>query len=347
MAQYSKMKNIAVIGAGRWGPNHVRNFSAQKNCQVVAVADPREEALARIRANFTYLRAYKDYADILDMPDVDAVVVAVPTSLHYQVVRDALTAGKNVLCEKPLTSKSADAWELVDLAEKMRLQLMVGHVFLFNPGIAYLLQAAREHALGPLYYVSAVRTNLGPFRSDVNAAWDLASHDIYIFNAILDSRPVAVSAVGASYLSPPVEDLAFLTMQYANGSVAHAHASWLDPKKVRQITLVGEKKMITWDEFGVPAPIMVFNRSVVREPVYNSFGEFQLLTREGDVMIPHIPPKEPLAAQAVEFVARLHGTSNDLVRGSARQGAEVVDILMAASRSMLSHGAMQEVEYGR
>lgn len=341
------MNKIAVIGTGRWGPNHVRNFNALKDCQVVAVADLNAEALGRMQANFPGLQGCGDYREVLHRSDVNAVVVATPTSTHALIVREALQAGKHVLCEKPLTANSADAWELVKLAEKAGLHLMVGHVFLFNPGIDYLIQAAREEAIGPLYYVNAIRTNLGPFRSDVNAAWDLASHDVYIFNAILGRRPTAVSAVGASYLRPPVEDLAFLTLQYDNGTVAHAHASWLDPRKVRQITMVGEKKMITWDEFGTPAPVMVFDRFVVREPIYNTFGEFQLLTREGDVMIPRIPPKEPLAAQAAVFAARLRGEDTDLTRGSARQGAEVVDILSAVSRSLRNHGAMEKIEYGR
>ena len=340
------MKNIAVIGTGRWGPNHVRNFNALKDCRVLAVADPLDEALTRIQSGFPNVECHTDYREILRRTDIDAVVVATPTSTHGQVVRDALNAGKHVLCEKPLTSESRDSWQIVEISEKSGLVLMVGHVFLFNPGIEYLLQAAREQALGQLYYVNAIRTNLGPFRHDVNAAWDLASHDIYIFNAILGRRPLAVSARGASYLRPPVEDLVFLTLQYDNGTVAHAHASWLDPKKVRQITMVGEKKMITWDEFGVPAPVMVYDRSVVREPVYNTFGEFQLLTREGDMLIPRIPPKEPLAAQAAEFAARLHGNGSNPTCGSARQGAEVVDVLTAASRSIRQNGSMQEIRYG-
>lgn len=340
------MKTFAIIGVGRWGPNHVRNFNALKDCRVVAVADPQDYALARIRARYPDVDCYADFHMILDRPDVDAVVVATPTSLHAQVVREALQAGKHVLCEKPLTSESRDAWELVSLSEQKGLILMVGHVFLFNPGIEYLMRAVRDNMLGPLYYVDAIRTNLGPFRSDVNAAWDLASHDIYIFNSILGRRPVSVSAVGASYLRPPVEDLVFLTLQYDNGTMAHAHVSWLDPKKVRQITIVGEKKMITWDEFGIPAPVMVYDRSVVREPAYSTFGEFQLLTREGDIMIPRIQPKEPLAVQAAEFTSRLDGNGMELGCGSARQGAEVVDILSAVTVSLKQKGAMQEIHYG-
>ena len=336
---------IAVIGLGRWGPNHVRNFLAVKGCRVVAAVDPIAATRDRMHAVYPDVESMDDYRKALARKDVDAVVVATPTATHYEVVRAALESGKHVLCEKPLTSLSPQAWELAALAQERGLRLMVGHVFLFNPGIEYLVRAVREGLPGPVYYLSSIRTNLGPFRSDVNAAWDLASHDVYIFNHILGRRPVFVSAVGASYLRKPVEDIVFLTLRYDDGVLGHIHVSWLDPKKVRQITMVGEKKMITWDEFGVPGPIMVYDRSVVRDPVYNTFGEFQLLAREGDVTMPRVSPQEPLSAQARAF-AEFVGSGVPSGKGSAREGAEVVDVLAAAAASLARGGAEQEVRYG-
>ncbi|MBN2562057.1 MAG: Gfo/Idh/MocA family oxidoreductase [Phycisphaerae bacterium] len=340
------MTRIAVIGLGRWGPNHIRNFHSLKGCAVVAAADPQEKARARVKALYPDVACVSECEEVLRRDDVDAVVVASPTATHFAVVKATLEAGKHVLCEKPLTNVSRDAWELVSLAESRGLILMVGHVFLFNPGIAYLSQAVREGVPGPVYYMNAVRTNLGPFRSDVNAAWDLASHDIYILNDLLGQRPRSVAATGASYLRPPVEDTVFLTLRYEKGVVGHIHVSWLDPRKVRQITVVGEKKMITWDEFGVPGPVMIYDRSVIRDPIYDTFGEFQLLAREGDVMVPRIPNKEPLAAQAQAFAEILAAGKKDFTRGSARQGAEVVDVLETAQRSLASGGAECEVSYG-
>jgi predicted dehydrogenase len=337
---------IAVVGLGRWGPNHVRNFLSVKGCRVVGAADTVQATRDRIHALYPDVECVDDFRKLLAREDVNAVVVATPTATHHEIVRDALNAGKHVLCEKPLTSLSAPAWELVNLAAAKNVKLMVGHVFLFNPGIEYLIKAVRDGAAGPIYYLSSIRTNLGPFRSDVNAAWDLASHDVYIFNHILGRRPVSVSAVGASYLRKPVEDIVFLTLKYADGILGHVHVSWLDPKKVREITLVGEKKMITWDEFGVPGPIMIYDRTVVRDPVYNTFGEFQLLAREGDVSMPRIPPQEPLSAQARAFADLVAGGSAAAGKGTAREGAEVVDVLAAAAASIARGGAEQEVRYG-
>lgn len=338
--------NLAVIGLGRWGPNHVRNFSALRGCRVVAGADPSEKSRAHLADANPAMRMVADYREILDDGAVDAVVVATPTGTHFEIVSAALAAGKHVLCEKPLTDRSTDAWSLVRAAAERGVQLMCGHVFLFNPGIEYLARALRDGSAGRPYYVNSVRTNLGPFRRDVNAAWDLASHDVYIFNHLLGGRPTHVSAAGASFLRQPVEDIVFITLRYAEGVIGHIHVSWLDPKKVRQITVVGEKKMITWDEFGTPGPVCIFDRCVEREPAYETFGEFQLLMREGDATLPRVEHREPLAAQAREFVARASGTSQDGRRGGGREAAEVVDVLEAVSRSLAAGGAQEEVNYG-
>lgn len=336
---------VGVIGLGRWGPNHVRNFSALRDCRVTAVADPAEASLQRMHEGYREVACLGDYRALLARDDVDAVVVATPTNTHAEVVRASLEAGKHVLCEKPLTNLSATSWELARLAEQRGRVLMVGHVFLFNAAIEYMAQALVDQVAGPMYYLHAARTNLGPFRYDVNAAWDLASHDIYIFNHLLRARPEWVSAVGGSFLNRPIEDIVFLTLQYPGGVLGHIHVSWLDPKKVRTITVVGERKMITWDEFGVPGPVMIYDRSVAREPRYDSYGDFQLLAREGDVVMPRIRVQEPLAAQARFFAQRcLKGVDDG--RGAARQGAEVVDVLEAAARSLAEQGRRMEIAYG-
>lgn len=339
---------IAVIGLGRWGPNHIRNFHSLANCAVVAAADPSEKTWRRAQAAHNAIKCYTSYREVLQRDDVHAVVIATPTETHAEIATAALEAGKHVLCEKPLARSSAAAWKLVELAAQRQRVLMCGHVFLFNPGIQFLARTVREKTVGKVYYLSAIRTNLGPFRSDVNAAWDLASHDIYILNAILGERPQAVSAVGRSYLRKPVEDIVFLTLEYPDGVLGHVHVSWLDPKKVRQITLVGEHKMVTWDDQGSPGPIMIYDRSVIRDPTYETYGEFQLLTREGDVVLPRIPPKEPLAIQAESFVTRCTGAAKeaDAKAASGREGAEVVDVLEAVSQSLARNGASIQVQYG-
>ena len=341
------MMGIAVIGLGHWGPNYVRVFNAVGGSRVVVGVDPDARCCDRLKAGYPQMDFVPDYRQALERPDVDAVVVAVPSGLHHQVVSDALAAGKHVLCEKPLTTSSGDAWDLVAKAKQANRVLMVGHIFLFNPGIDYLAHAVSSRALGAVYYISSVRTNMGPFRHDVNAAWDLASHDIYIFNHILECRPVAVSALGGSYLRAGVEDIVFMTLQYPGGIMGHVHISWLDPKKVRQITLVGEMKMVTWDENGTPGPVMVYDRSVVRDKRYESFGEFQLLAREGDVNVPRIPSKEPLPDQAREFLKRCAAGDGQTTRASGADGAVVVDVLTAASKSLTERGRLIEVDYGK
>jgi predicted dehydrogenase len=336
---------LAVIGLGRWGPNHVRNFISLPASEVVLGVDIDEANRKRIAATYG-IKTAADYREALKRDDIDAIVVCTPTATHTEVVEAALNAGKHVLCEKPLTHQAADAWRLAALAAAKNRILMTGHIFLFNSGIEYLADAVKQQAAGPLYYIKAVRANLGPFRKDVNAAWDLASHDLYIFNHILGMRPEWVAATGGSYLRAPVEDIVFLTLQYPNGVLGHIHVSWLDPKKIREITIVGEKKMITWDEFGSPGPILIHDRSVIRDPVYDTFGEFQLLTKEGDILVPRIPSAEPLNRQARYFIEACQHPDRPLDRGFPRQAAEVVDILEAASRSLIENGQKVHIQYG-
>ncbi|HMP73364.1 MAG TPA: Gfo/Idh/MocA family oxidoreductase [Kiritimatiellia bacterium] len=337
--------NLAVLGLGRWGPNHVRNFSSLPNAEVVLGVDIEEANRKRVAATYG-IETTDDVQHAFARSDIDAVVVCTPTETHTAIVEAALRAGKHVLCEKPITHRAADAWRLAALAAEKQRLLMTGHIFLFNPGIEYLAEAVKNHTAGPLYYIKAVRANLGPFRKDVNAAWDLASHDLYIFNHILGDRPEWVAATGGSYLREPVEDIVFLTLKYPSGILGHIHVSWLDPKKIREITIVGEKKMITWDEFGNPGPVLIHDRSVVRDPVYDTFGEFQLLTKEGDILVPRIPSQEPLNRQARYFVEACQNLDRPLNKGYPQQAAEVVDILEAASRSLAEDGRKISIVYG-
>lgn len=339
---------LGIIGLGHWGPNHVRNFSSIPGVRVIAGADPDVERRKRVEHLYPNLELVEDGRDLTARKDLDAVIISTSTAMHYSLAKAALENGKHVLCEKPLTTKSREAWELVRLAESVRRVLMVGHVFLFNPGIAYIRKAVREGVAGRIYYVNAVRTNLGPFRYDVNAAWDLASHDIYILNSLLEERPDTVAAIGGCYLQreKQIEDIVFLTLQYPSGILGHIHVSWLDPRKVRQITVVGEQKMLLWDDLGSPGPVTIYDRKVQRELTYSTFGEFQLLAREGDVVYPRVPSQEPLAVEAKAFVKWVtEGKSpEDLASGMA--GASVVDILEAASQSLSQAGKPVRVQYG-
>ncbi len=326
-----------MIGCGRWGPNHIRNFSSLPGARVVAAVDPSPEQRARARGIVQGLAVFSDARQVLRDPSVDAVVIATPTATHYALVKAALQAGKHVLCEKPLCENARQARELAALAKKRKLILMVGHVFLFNGGIVKLKELVDAGELGKLHYLSAVRTNLGPIRSDVNAAYDLAAHDISVFNWLLGKPPRRVSATGGAYLQKGVEDVSFLTLEYPGGVLANVHASWLNPKKVRQAIVVGSKKMASWDDLELSMPVTVYDKGAKPAQTYPDYGTFLRLSLwEGDVHQPKISLEEPLKAQDGAFLKAVLGGKLDRSGGDFAVG--VVAALEAAAKSMRSGG---------
>ncbi len=326
---------IGVIGFGQWGPNHVRNFSLHDGCEVVRVCDASD---ARLKAAQKFLRGVattSNPAEITQAADIDAVVVATPTNTHFALVKAALEAGKDVLCEKPLAQTAAQCLELADLAARQGRILMVGHVFLYNPGVLHLKTDLDRGELGRIYYMDAIRTNLGPVRKDVGAIYDLASHDISIFNFLLNSQPVEVSATGNSVLQAGIEDVGFLTLYYPGNIVCHAHVSWLNPRKVRQLTVVGDHKMAVWDDMNNLEPIRYYDKGVTADH-YSSFGEFQLILRDGQITIPKVKMSEPLQKQDAEFIDCIR--TRRAPAADARCGLAVVRVMEAAMESLKNHG---------
>jgi predicted dehydrogenase len=327
------MINIAVIGCGHWGPHHIRNFQSLPGSAVISAIDADEARLARIVEMFPGVRVEKNYHLALENPNVNGVVVATPTDTHYDVVRDSLLAGKHVLCEKPLCQTSAQAIELVNLAKKANLILMVGHVFLFNPGIVKIKEILDNGDLGKLHYLSAVRTNLGPIRKDVNAAYDLATHDISIFNWLLGSKPETVSATGASFLQPGIEDVVFISLTYPGNVITNIRCSWLDPKKVRQITVVGTDKMVTWDDLDTNTPVAIYEKGADVKQDYNDYGEFLRISMwDGDVRLPKVQAEEPLKIQDRFFLEGIQ--KGDRLRSDGEFGLGVVRSLEAITNSL-------------
>ena len=268
---------------------------------------------------------------------LDAVVVATPTSSHEEVVIAALRAGKHVLCEKPLALHTGVARRICDEARKKRRVLMVGHTFLFNGGIRYLREFIRRGHQGRLYYLHAKRTHYGLFRPDVNVVWDLASHDVAIFNYLLGAEPVEVSAVGFAWLQPGIHDLSFISLRYPREIMAHIHVSWLDPKKEREIMVVGDKKMAVWQDMASPGPVALYDRYVIRKKnLLHEFGDFQLSPREGDITIPKIEMAEPLLLQAREFLSAIQCKRAPLSDG--RFASRIVKALEAINRSIRLRG---------
>jgi len=336
--------NIGVIGCGHWGPNHIRIFSHLSKSKVLACADPDEDRLRAVKNTFLNITITVDYKDILNNPEIDAVCIVAPTGLHYQITKEALNAGKHVLCEKPLAQTLEECQELYQIAKFKNKVLMVGHIFLFNAGIRWLKEYIDSGELGTIHYAYSTRTNLGPFRYDVNALWDLAPHDISIFNYLFDSCPVNVSGRGQSCLGGALEDIAFVTMEYPDNVLANIHVSWLDPKKVRQITFVGDKKMVVWDDLDNMGPIRLYDKHVEKTKIfYETYGEFQLLSREGSITIPKIGVGEPLKQQGEYFLECIEKNVSPSLC-DAQKGGDVVKTLCAIESSMQQKGTQVNVE---
>lgn len=333
---------LGVIGCGHWGPNHVRVFSELTRSHVVACADPNAERLASIRVRFPTVDAIDDYEQILDDARIDAVVIATPTSTHAEIARQALLAGKHILVEKPLCLTSQEAAELGVLAEKADRVLMVGHVFLFNDAIMHLRETIRAGELGRIHYLDAARTNLGPVRGDVNSLFDLGTHDISIFNYLLDAVPVEVSALGRCISQESIEDVCFATLKYPDGTLGHSHVSWLNPRKVRTMTVIGERKMAHWDDVDPSDTLRIYDKGLKEPPYYDSFGAFHCSLRNADMYVPAIPSREPLRNQAEAFLDWvLEGRA---APSGVREAWDIARVLGAATRSMRQAGVMCRVD---
>jgi predicted dehydrogenase len=338
MGNEGEQLRVAVIGCGRWGPNHIRVFSESTRSRVLACADTSKSKLKHIASRFNHIHTTTEYRELLDNPEINAVVVATPTASHTEITTQALRAGKHVLVEKPLSSTVEEGLELARLARETGLVLMVGHVFLFNSGINRLRQMVVSGELGRIHYLDAARTNLGPIRGDVNALYDLATHDISIFNYLLGAMPTEVSAIGRCISQKTIEDVCFATLRYPDGTLGHIHVSWMNPRKVRTMTVVGEKKMAHWDDINPTDPVSIYDKGLDEEPYYDSFGEFHYLLRSGDMHAPSIRQSEPLTAQAQAFIEWvLDGKANE---SNVDYGVNVVRVLKAAMRSMKNGGAM-------
>jgi predicted dehydrogenase len=327
---------VGVVGCGQWGQNYLRVLTELDDTTLVAACEQRQAVRERVAARYPSARHVEDLDELL-REDVEAVVVAVEARSHYEIVSAALRAGKHVLCEKPLTVDLEQAVELARLAESCGRTLMVGHIFRYNAGVNALKAAIHEPDFGEICYLCLVRTNLGPIRADVNAAWDLAPHDISIVLHLLDQMPTRVSALGFSYLQPAREDVAFITMELPGGVAAHLRVSWLDPRKVREVTVVGRQKMAVLDDILAVEGLRLYDKGVLQEPAYSSFGEFQHVVRTGEIRIPPVKGDEPLRAQVRHFATCIAEGRRPLSDGW--DGVRVVSVMDAIQRSLKSGGA--------
>jgi predicted dehydrogenase len=333
--------NVALVGCGYWGPNLARNFHQLEMSRLVACCDLDREKTRRLERLYPGMRTTTSVDDILNDPGVDAVAIATPARTHYALAKAALESGKHVLVEKPLTMDSGQALDLHRMAEERRLVLMVGHVFEYNPAVRAIKRFVESGEIGEVYYAYSTRVNLGRVQSDINALWSIAPHDISILLYLLGQMPEEVQAAGARYLNDSVEDVVFVNLRFPSGVLAHVHASWLDPSKVRQMTIVGSRKMIVYDDVAAEK-IRLYDKGVYRkgEPIY---GEFQYKLHSGDILIPKIQMSEPLKVECAHFLECIVEGKRPLTDGM--NGWRVVRVLEAADRSLQRGGEPVTLEF--
>jgi predicted dehydrogenase len=330
------MLKFGVIGYGYWGPNIVRNLSSIEGCSVAVVCDPSPAARARAEKAHHGIRVVSDSAEIMSDPEIDAVAVITPVWTHYELSKAALTNGKHVFVEKPFTSNSAQAEELIDLANRKNLKLMVDHTFLFTGAVRKIKSLLDEGALGKLYYYDSTRVNLGLFQHDCNVIWDLAPHDLSIMDYLIQEDPEAVVATGQSHLNGH-EDIAFITAYFPDNVIAHVNVNWLSPVKVRTTLIGGEKKMLVWNDLEADEKLKIYDKGV---NVTSQQGVYKLLVsyRSGDMWSPQIEQVEALRIELAYFVECILKDETPFNDGIA--GLRVVKMLEAASNSLVKRGAL-------
>ena len=329
---------VALVGTGYWGPALGRNLAAAGGAELLHLVDRDAGKATSTRDRIApEAQAHDDYAAVLADPAVHAVAIATPAATHYELAVSALEAGKHTLVEKPLAMTVEECTHLEHLAADRGLVLMVGHVFLFNAAVSFVKKAIDQGELGDVLYVHSRRVNLGRVQADINALWSFAPHDISILNYWMGSEPVSVAARGFCYIQKHVEDVIFCTLEYPDGRGAHMHISWLDPRKVREMTVVGSKKMVVFDDVSNQAKVRIYDSSVTTSPSPPaSFADWQVDIRHGDVSIPRLRWTEPLRTEVEHFLACIRGTETCRAPGS--QGRAVTRAIVAAQRSLREGG---------
>ena len=329
--------NVGVIGYGYWGPNLVRNFVASEGTRVTVVADRDRERLAKVHAFYPAIKLTTSADELINDPEVDAVVVATPVDAHFPLAMAALKAGKHVFVEKPIASTAEQARQLIDEAARRGLILAVDHTFVYTAAVRKMHEIIRSDAFGKTRYYDSTRVNLGLFQHDVNVLWDLAVHDLSIMHYILDGSPVAVSATGHSHRPGQPEYAAFLTVFMDDGTIAHINVNWLSPVKIRRTLVGGERQMIVYDDLETSEKIKLYDKGIVVNETPEDVHKLLISYRTGDLWSPNLPATEALAVEAEHFAACINGEQTPITGGEA--GLEIVRILEAADQSMRGNGA--------
>jgi predicted dehydrogenase len=330
------MVKFGVVGYGYWGPNVVRNLDHLEEAEVVAVCDKSAAARKKVARAYPDVRVTDNAAELMSSPEIDAIAVVTPVWTHYELAKAALQNGKHVFVEKPFTSSADQAQELIDLAARKNLKIMVDHTFLFTGAVTKIKQLLQDGALGKLYYYDSTRVNLGLFQHDVNVVWDLAPHDLSIIDYLIQRTPEAISATGQTHLNSH-EDIAFITLYFPDKIIAHINVNWLSPVKVRTTLIGGEKKMLVWNDLEADEKIKIYDKGV---KVTSREGLYDLLVhyRSGDMWAPQIEQIEALTRELAYFVACI--TKDEAPINNGEAGLRVVKMLEAANQSIGKRGEL-------
>ena len=329
--------DIGVVGCGYWGPNLVRNFRIVPNCRVKAVCDMNVARLRHLQSLYPEVETITDFDRLLEDAGIDAVAIATPVKFHFPLAKASLLAGKHTFVEKPMASSAAECEELIGLARERGLILMVGHTFLYSSPIKKIVDLVEAGDIGEILYINCRRLNLGLFQKDINVAWDLAPHDISIILHVVGESPLSVNCCGNAHVTAGIEDVTNLSLSFRKKRFATIQSSWLEPRKVREMTIVGSRRMIVYDDLQSHEKIRIYDTRVERPPHYDTFAEFQYSYHYGDSYIPYIQQEEPLRAVTQHFIDCI--LTGATPRTSGEDGLELVKILEAASSSLRLGGA--------
>jgi len=331
-----KESSAAVIGLGYWGPNVLRNLVDLDSFKNIYCYDINQSVLDRCKRRYPSIKLTGKYDDILNDESVNSVFVCTPPATHYQIAKEALLSGKNVLIEKPMTVNAKEAEELIEISNKGSLKLMVGHTFEYSPAVEKIKEIIEGNILGDIYFISMTRINLGIHRKDVSVIWDLATHDLSILFKLIDGMPEKISTLSNSFVKKGIKDVAFINLKYGNGIIANINVSWLSPKKIRETIIVGSKKMLVYDDTKSDEKVKIFDKGVdvLKDP--DSFGEYQLTYRTGDITAPVLEAIEPLRIEINHFIDCVNNGLKPRTDGYC--GLKVVKALEAAERSSEKDG---------
>lgn len=329
--------SVGVVGCGYWGPNHARNLNSLPDCNLKAVCDSDSKRLAHVKSLYPHVECYRTFDEMIERSKLDAVVIATGVKSHFPLTHKALMAGLHTLVEKPMATSTEECDQLIDLAVSRNLVLMVGHTFLYSAHVRKIKEIVDKGDIGDIQYISSRRLNLGLFQKDINVTWDLAPHDLSIILYIIGEMPLMVNCCGKAHVSRGVEDVTNMSLVFRKDRLATVHNSWLDPRKVREMTIVGTRRMVVYDDVAPLEKIKIYDSRVEVPPHYDTFAEFQYAYHYGDMYVPYVRQEEPLKIECQHFIDCIRDGSRPLSDGE--QGRQLVTVLEAATTSLRRGGS--------